>query len=374
MSLGDVAPRRVRMGDFAAQYRSLKEDLDAAVLDVLARGTFILGPDVKTLEAEIAIACGVEHGVGVNSGTDALLISLMTLDIGPGDEVITTPFTFFATAETISLTGATPVFVDIDPATFNIAPAAVEDAITPRTRAILPVHLYGQVADMEPLCALADRHGLAIIEDAAQAIGATCCGRAAGSFGQLAAFSFYPTKNLGAAGDGGMIVTNDAALAERARVIRFHGSGGGYYYGRLGYCSRLDEIQAAVLRVKLRHLADWNNRRRANAALYSELLKEADVITPVEAPDRQHIFHQYTIRSSHRDALKEHLAKNGVDSGVYYPLPLHRQEVYQGLGLPEGSLPASERAAREVLSLPIHPDLTPEDVAWVAGTIRQFQP
>jgi len=368
------APRRVRLGDFAAQYQGLKDELDRAVLDVMARGSFILGPDVKALESEIAAMCGVAHGIGVNSGTDALLISLLALGVGPGDEVITTPFTFFATAETISLTGARPVFADILPDTFNIDPAAVEAAVTPRTKAIMPVHLYGQVADMDPLNALAGRHGLAVIEDAAQVIGGAYKGRPAGSFGQMAGFSFYPTKNLGAAGDGGMIVTNDAALAEQARVIRFHGSGGGYFYNRLGYCSRLDEIQAAVLRVKLRRLDAWNERRRGHAATYTEMLAGTEIVTPVEAPDRLHIFHQYTIRTPHRDALKQHLADNGVDSGVYYPLPLHLQEVYSGLGYREGSLPNSEAASREVLSLPIHPDLTPDDVAYVARAIRRFQP
>lgn len=366
------APRTVRLGDFAAQYAALKPEIDAAVAAVLERGTFILGPDVKALEAEIAAMCGVAHGIGVNSGTDAILISLLAAGIGPGDEVITTPFTFFATAETISLTGATPVFVDIEPDTFNIAADAVEAAITPRTRAILPVHLYGQVADMDALCALAERHGLVIVEDAAQAIGASYNNRPAGSFGAMAAFSFYPTKNLGAYGDGGMIVTDDADLAEQARVIRFHGSGGGYFYKRLGYCSRLDEIQATILRVKLPRLEDWNARRREHAALYTEMLADVDIITPIEAPGRHHIFHQYTLRTPRRDALKQWLTENGIDSGVYYPLSLHRQEVYRHMGLGEGSLPNSEAASREVLSLPIHPDLTRDDVAYVARAIRRL--
>ncbi|HEY3266519.1 MAG TPA: DegT/DnrJ/EryC1/StrS family aminotransferase [Armatimonadota bacterium] len=362
------------MGDMVGQYRAIQTEIDAAVAAVFARGSYILGPDVKALETEIAALCGASHGVAVNSGTDALLISMLALGFEPGDEIITTPFTFFATAEAISHTGATPVFVDIDPATFNIDPAAIEAAITPRTKAIVPVHLYGQAADMDAIMAIAQRHGLAVVEDAAQIIGGSYKGRPAGSLGSIAAFSFYPTKNLGAAGDGGMIVTNDADLAEKARVIRFHGSGGGYYYERLGYCSRLDEIQAAVLRVKLRYLKGWNDARRGHAAFYNEALAGSSVTTPAEADGCRHIYHQYTVRSADRGALKEHLAANGIDSGIYYPLPLHLQDVYRGLGLPLGSLPRSEAAAREVLSLPVYPELTQTDLGLVAETIRGFQP
>lgn len=366
--------RRVRLGDITGQYQTIRAEIDAAYAEVMSRGAFILGPEVKQLEAEIAALCGVEYGIGVNSGTDALLISLLALGIGEGDEVITTPFTFFATAETISLTGARPVFVDIDPGTFTIDSAAAEAAVTPRTRAILPVHLYGQAADMDALAAVADRHGLKIVEDAAQIIGGSYKGRPAGSLGDMAAFSFYPTKNLGACGDGGMIVTNNAELAEQARLLRFHGSGGSYFYKRVGYCSRLDEMQAAFLRVKLRYLPQWNELRRSHAAIYNERLDGSAVTPPLEAPGCRHIYHQYTTRSKHRDALKAHLAEHGVDSGIYYPEALHLQDVYKDLGYKAGSLPESEAAAREVLSLPVYPELKSEDIEYVAARVLEFQP
>jgi dTDP-4-amino-4,6-dideoxygalactose transaminase len=360
------------MGDYAAQYAGMKDEMDAAYHKVMDKGAFVLGEEVARLEEEIAALCGVAHGVGVNSGTDALLISMLALGFGPGDEVITTPFTFFATAETISHTGATPVFVDIDPATFNISPAAIEAAVTPRTKGIVPVHLYGQMADMDPIMETARKHGLAVVEDAAQVIGGAYKGRPAGSIGNASGFSFYPTKNLGGCGDGGMIVTDDADVAAQARVIRAHGTRVTYHYERLGYCSRLDELQAAFLRVKLRHLADWNNTRRAHAALYNERLAGADLVTPSEAAGVRHVYHQYTIRSGRRDDLKTHLAAGGVDSNIYYPLALHQQEVYEHLGYRPGSLPHAEAAAREVLSLPIHPDLSPEGIAYTAERIREF--
>lgn len=365
--------RRVRLGDLIGQYQTIKDEIDGAFAAVMASGAFILGPEVKSLEAEIAEICGVAHGIGVNSGTDALLISMLALGFGPGDEVITTPFTFFATAETISITGATPVFADINPATFNLDPSAVEAAITPKTKAIVPVHLYGQAAEMDPLKAIAEKHGLAIVEDAAQIIGGSYKERPAGSLGNMAAFSFYPTKNLGAFGDAGMIVTNDDNLAEQARLLRFHGSGGSYFYKRVGYCSRIDAMQAAFLRVKLRHLSRWNELRRSHAAIYNEKLANSAVITPVEAPGCHHIYHQYTIRSTNRDALKAHLADRGVDSGIYYPLALHLQEVYRDLGYRPGSLPNSEAAAREVLSLPVYPELKPGDIEYVADCILDFK-
>lgn len=366
--------RRVRLGNLTGQYQAIRAEIDSAYAEVMSRGAFILGPELKQLESEIAALCGVEHGIGVNSGTDALLISLLALGIGEGDEVITTPFTFFATAETISLTGARPVFADIDPATFTIDPTAVEAAVTSKTRAILPVHLYGQAADMDSLSAIAERNGLKVIEDAAQIIGGSYKGRPAGSLGDIAAFSFYPTKNLGAFGDGGMIVTDNAELAEQARLLRFHGSGGSYFYKRVGYCSRLDEMQAAFLRVKLRHLDEWNALRRSHAAIYSARLAASVVTSPVEAPGCKHIYHQYTIRSRHRDALKQHLAECGVDSGIYYPQALHLQEVYANLGYLPGSMPQAEAAAREVLSLPVYPELKSDDIEYVAARILDFQP
>lgn len=364
--------RRVRLGDLVGQYQTMRPEIDAAVSSVLNGGAFVLGPEVRALEQEIATRCGVAYGIGVNSGTDAILLSLLALDIGPGDEVITSPFTFFATAETISVTGAKPVFADIDPNTFNIDPAAVEAALTPRTKAIVPVHLYGQAADMEPLKATAARYGLAIVEDAAQAIGASCHGKPCGSFGDLAAFSFYPTKNLGAFGDGGMVVTNDESLMEKVRLLRAHGSGGSYFYKRLGYCSRLDEIQAAILRVKLGYLDRWNESRRQHAALYNKSLQGSSVQTPQERNGCYHIYHQYTIRCERRDELKTHLASHGIDSGIYYPLPLHLQEVYQELGYQEGDLPNAEQASRQVLSLPVYPELTADDIAYVASRIQAF--
>lgn len=370
---GEKGSRRVRLGDLTGQYQTIKEDIDAAFASVMARGAFILGPEVKSLEAEIAEMCGVAHGIGVNSGTDALLVSMLALGFRPGDEVITTPFTFFATAEAISITGATPVFADIDPDTFVLDPAAVEAAITPRTRAIVPVHLYGQAADMDPLKAIAEKHGLSIIEDAAQIIGGSYKGRPAGSLGDIAAFSFYPTKNLGAFGDAGMIVTDNAELAEEARLLRFHGSGGSYFYKRVGYGTRLDEMQAAFLRVKLRHLSRWNDLRRSHAAIYNRMLAGSAVVPPSEAPGCRHIYHQYTIRSTKRDALKQHLSDRGVDSGIYYPLALHLQEVYQSLGYKPGSLPNAEAAAREVLSLPVYPELEPGDIEYVANQILEFE-
>jgi dTDP-4-amino-4,6-dideoxygalactose transaminase len=363
--------RRVRMGDLAGQYRRLKKDIDRAISGVLAGGHFILGPEVARLESEIALLCGVRHGIAVNSGTDALLLSLLALGVGPGDEVITSPFTFFATAETISLTGATPVFVDIERATYNIDAAAVESAVTPRTKAILPVHLYGLPAAMPALMRVARKHKLAVVEDAAQAIGALCQGRPCGSMGDLGAFSFYPTKNLGAFGDGGMVVTNDDALAEQVRLLRAHGSGGTYFYKRLGYCSRLDELQAAIIRAKLRFLPGLNETRRQHAAAYGLKLPRS-LATPVETAGDYHIYHQYTVRSSRRDELKQFLAARGIDSGVYYPLPLHLQEVYSSLGYREGQLPESEAASRDVLSLPIHPGLTGRDINYVARNVKEF--
>lgn len=362
----------MRFGNFADQYTHLQDAMDAAYHRVMESGAYILGPEVAALESEMAMRSSVAHGIGVNSGTDALLISMAALGFGPGDEVITTPFTFFATAETISLTGATPVFVDIHPETFNIDPAAIEAAVTPRTKGIVPVHLYGQMADMDPLMDIAERHGLAVVEDAAQAVGAAYKGRPPGAFGNTAAFSFYPSKNLGACGDGGMIVTRDGDLAAQCRIIRAHGSRVTYHYERLGYCSRLDELQAAFLRVKQDHLDDWNNARRANAALYDELLAGSGVTTPYASPDVHHVYHQYTIRHPRRDALKQHLNGHGVDANIYYPVSLHRQEVYRDLGYGPGSLPNSEAAAAEVLSLPVHAGLTPEDIRYVAAAVRAF--
>jgi dTDP-4-amino-4,6-dideoxygalactose transaminase len=358
--------------DLKAQYQSIKDEIDEAVLGVMDSGYFVLGPNVKALEAEVAEYVGCQHGVGVASGTDALRLSLEALDVGPGDEVITTPFTFVATANTISHAGARPVFVDIDPRTFNIVPAQIEAAITERTKAIVPVHLYGQPAEMDAIMDIARRHNLYVIEDCAQAIGAEENGRHVGSFGDLACFSFYPTKNLGAFGDGGMVTTNDLYLAERITVLREQGSKTRYYHQVLGFNSRLDEIQAALLRVKLRYLDDWQARRQQIAAGYDQLLGNLGVETPFVRPGVTHVYHQYTIRSARRDELHQFLKERGIGSMIYYPLPLHLQEMYHDLGYAEGRLPVSEAVGHEVLSLPMYPELNDEQVQTIVDAIGEF--
>jgi dTDP-4-amino-4,6-dideoxygalactose transaminase len=359
--------------DLKAQYRSIKDEVDAAVLGVMASGHFVLGPNVKALEQEVADYVNCQYGVGVASGSDALRLSFAALGIGPGDEVITTPFTFVATANTISHAGARPVFVDIDPHTFNIDPARIEAAITERTRAIVPVHLYGQPAEMGKILEIARRHDLYVVEDCAQAIGAEDGGRRVGSFGDVACFSFYPTKNLGAYGDGGMVTTNNADIAGRIDVLRRQGGKTKYYHEILGFNSRLDEMQAALLRVKLRHLDDWQARRRQVAARYDELLGDVKGVgVPCVRPDVTHVYHQYTIRVLQRDDLQEFLKERGIGTMIYYPLPLHRQGLYQDLGYCQDSLPVSEQAGHEVLSLPVYPELTEEQVHTVVDTIGEF--
>ncbi len=359
--------------DLKAQYATIRDDIHAALDRVLESQYFILGPEGAALEKEIAAYVGCQYGIGVASGTDALRLALTALGIGPGDEVITTPFTFIATGNTISHTGARPVFVDIDPHTFNIDPAKVAAAVTSRTRALLPVHLFGQPADMDPLLEIARRHGLRVIEDSAQAIGAVYHGRRVGSLGDISCFSFYPTKNLGGYGDGGMVTTNDAALAEKVDVLRRHGGKKKYYHEVLGFNSRLDEIQAAVLRVKFPHLDDWAARRRQVAARYDALLADVPgVVTPRVLPGVEHVYHQYTIRAQRRDALAEHLKGQGIGTMIYYPVPLHLQTMYADLGYRPGDLPVAEAAAAEVLSLPMYPELTQEQIARVADPIREF--
>jgi dTDP-4-amino-4,6-dideoxygalactose transaminase len=358
--------------DLQAQYAALEERLDAAIKDVLRSGSFVLGPVVRDLEERLAAYCECRHAIGVASGTDALHLALAALDLGPGDEVITTPFTFIATANTISHRGATPVFVDIDSRTFNLDPTALAAAITPRTRAILPVHLYGQPAEMGPIMELAERHRLRVVEDCAQAIGARYHGHRVGSFGDLACYSFYPTKNLGAYGDGGLVTTDDAALAERVDVLRRHGSPAKYEAELLGFNSRLDALQAAILGVKLDYLDAWNAARRERAAIYDRLLADLPVQSPYVAPGVEHVYHQYTIRAPRRDALAAYLHEQGIATMIYYPIPLHRQPVYASLGLGPGSLPASEAASAEVLSLPMYPELSPAAQHEVAAAIRAF--
>ncbi len=358
--------------DLKAQYREIKDEILAAVHKALEETQFILGPEVKALEENVARYLGTSFGVGVNSGTDALHIALKALNIGAGDEVITTPYTFFATAEVISQTGARPVFVDIEEASFNMDVSQIESRITPKTKAIMPVHLYGQACDMDVIMEIARRHKLSVIEDCAQAMGAEFKGRKVGSFGDAGCLSFFPTKNLGGYGDGGMIVTNRQDVADRARALRAHGSSKKYYHSELGFNSRLDTLQAAVLGVKLRHLDSWNEKRRKNAHLYNESLKDSGVVTPREDSRGRHVYHQYTIRTGNRDALQAALKEAGIGSMIYYPLSLHLQEVYRDLGYKKGDFPVSEKVEKEVLSLPMFPELSEEQIRQISGAIAKF--
>lgn len=359
------------MADLRAQYRNLEPEIQAALHDVLEKCHFILGENVTTLEAEIAKLSGAKYGIAVASGTDAITISLAALGIGPGDEVITTPFTFVATNEAIVLVGATPVYADIDPVTFNIDPEAIKKAITPKTKAILPVHLYGQCANVDEIQKIADEHGLAVVYDGAQAIGAAYRGREVGEMGDATTLSFFPTKNLGAYGDGGMILTNREDVWENAKSLRFHGMSASYAYKRIGFCSRLDEIQAAILRVKLSRLKGWNDLRREHAAMYNEALLGTPIVPPTEEPGNHHVYHQYTFRTTNREAVQKSLKESGVDSAIYYPSPLHTQEAYAFLGYKEGDFPEAERATREVLSVPVHPELTPEQAKIIAEALAK---
>ena len=359
--------------DLKAQYAPLKGEILTAVEEVLDSQVCVLGPKVAELEKWIAALSETQFAVGVSSGTDALLASLMALEIGPGDEVITTPFTFFATAGSIARTGATPVFTDIDPHTFNLDPSRIREAISPRTRAIIPVHLFGQMCDMDPIMQIAAEYGLEVIEDAAQAISATYKGRRAGSIGTLGCFSFFPSKNLGGAGDGGMIVSNDRELHDRLVSLRAHGSKPKYHHGLVGGNFRLDPLQAAILLVKLPHLDAWTAARRRNAAIYDRILAGGSVITPQVHPECVSIFNQYTIRVTDRDALRTVLTEAGVGTEIYYPLPLHLQKCFAGKCRMAGALAESEKATREVLSLPIYPELTEEQIHYVASTVVEAQ-
>jgi dTDP-4-amino-4,6-dideoxygalactose transaminase len=364
---------RVPFYDIKGQYNELAHEIDPAVHDVMAGGAYVMGPNHKAFEEEMAALHKVKHGIAVNSGTDALRIMMDAAGIGPGDEVITTAFTFVASTETIVQTGATPVFVDIDPATFNINPGLIEAAITARTKAIMPIHLFGQLSDVTKINEIARKFNLIVLEDAAQAVGNEFEGVPAGNFGLAASLSFYVTKNLGAAGDGGLILTNDDEIAEKCKSIRVHGMGRErYYYDYLGYTSRLDEIQAAVLRIKLRRQMAWNARRNELAALYMESLTGADVQLPTTSAGNNNTWHQFAILSTRRDALQAHLKEKGVDSMIYYPVPLHFHEPYKKYGHGEGSLPVSERVCREVLCLPIHPHLSDEQVRHAAECVKEF--
>ncbi len=345
--------------DLKAQYASIKNEVDAAVLGVLASGQYTLGDEVASFEREFADYCGVRHAIAVNTGTSALHLSLLAAGIGPDDEVITVPFTFVATASAICYTGARPVFVDVEPQTLTIDPAQIEAKITSRTKAIVPVHLYGQMADMDALNAIADRYGVAIIEDACQAHGAEYKGRRAGSIGLSGCFSFYPGKNLGACGEAGMAVTNNDDQANAMRMLRDWGQSQRYHHKLKGFNYRMDAIQGAILRVKLRHIEDWTESRRAHARCYTRRLEAmADVMTPVETIGRRHVYHVYAVRSRGRDRLRQALAEQGVQSGLHYPIPIHLQQAHSDLGYGEGDFPISEAAAREVLSLPIYPEMS----------------
>jgi dTDP-4-amino-4,6-dideoxygalactose transaminase len=355
-----------------AQTPPLRSELLAAMTSVLDRGHFILGPQVSALEQEVAAFCGAGHGIGVNSGSDALTLALKSLGIGPGDEVITTPFTYIAPAESILQVGAKPVFADIDPRLFTIDAADVARRITPRTRAILPVHLFGQAAPLAELIPLCERHGLEMVEDCAQAIGATWNGRGLAGIGRVGCLSFYPTKNLGADGDGGMMLTGDAALAKRLRMLRVHGIERRYHHDIHGYNSRLDEMQAAILRVKLPHLKAWNDRRAAIAARYTAGLAGLPVETPVVGPGNTHVWHVYAILSDRRDALQKHLEASGVPTLVYYPVPLHLQKCNADGGWKEGDFPVAESVSRRIQPLPMYPELTDAQVDHVIAAIRSF--
>jgi len=365
--------------DLRAQYASIRDDVREAVDRVFESQHFVMGPEVAALEAEVAAYCQTKEAIGCASGSDALLLTLMALDVGPGSEVITTPFSFFATASAIARLGARPVFVDIDPTTYNVNVDLIEAAITPRTRVVLPVHLYGQCADMDQLMALCEAKNLILIEDAAQAIGAEDRGRRAGSMGFAGSFSFYPSKNLGAAGDAGIITTSDSDFATRVRRLRVHGGLTEYQHIEVGINSRIDAIQAAVLRAKLPYLDRWSDARAQKAQKYTKLLEAAKlnfrVTPPLVKSDNRHIFHQYVIRvPEHRDALMEHLKARGVATKVYYPIPLHLQECFAFLGFKAGEFPESERAARETFALPLYPELTTEQQEYVVNAIQDFKP
>ena len=358
--------------NIAAQTAGLKSELQLAIAQALDQAHFILGPNVQALEQAVATFTGTSYGIGVNSGSDALTLSLRALDIGPGDEVITTPFTYIAPAESIHQMGARIVFADIDPQTFCLDPEQVKAKITDRTRAIIPVHLFGQACDIESIQTAARARAIHLVEDCAQAIGARCRGRHVGNWGATGCFSFYPTKNLGANGDGGMIVTDDEALAKKLCMLRVHGIERRYHHDLHGYNSRLDDLQAAILRVKLPHLNAWNERRAALARRYEEGLSGLPVTLPQAAPENTHVWHVYALLTDRRDALQSFLAERGVGTLIYYPVPLHRQKVYADLGYREGDLPVAEETARRILPLPIYPELTDDQVDYVVDVIRQF--
>lgn len=363
---------KINLLDLHEQYKSIEKDVNEAIKEVLESSTFIMGPNVKALEKEVAEFTGVKHGIGVGNGTDALMLTLKALGIGPGDEVITTPFTFFASAETTSVVGATPVFADIKPDTLCIDEDKLESYITEKTKAIIPVHIFGQMCNMDKIMEIAKKHNLYVIEDACQAIGSEYKGKRAGSIGHVACYSFFPTKNLGCYGDGGMVVTNDDEIADKVRLLRAHGSKVKYHHITIGHNSRLDEMQAAILRVKLKHIEKWNSERNKKAHIYNELLKGVDVVTPTEKEGNYHVYHMYVIQSEKRDEIISYLKENGVATGIYYPVPVHLQEVYKHLGYKEGSLPVSEDACTKTFALPLYPEITLEAQQYVVDKIKEF--
>jgi dTDP-4-amino-4,6-dideoxygalactose transaminase len=356
--------------DLKTQYLSIKPEIDQAVFAVLESSAFILGKYVESFEKDFAAHCGASYAMGVNSGTSALHLALLAADVGPGDEVITTPFTFVATAAAIHYCGARPVYVDIDPASFTIDPSRIEEAITPRTKVILPVHLYGQPADMDPILEIAKRHEIIVIEDAAQAHGAEYKCRRVGSIGDMGCFSFYPGKNLGAYGEGGAVTTSNEAYAKAIRMLRDWGQSRKYHHDLRGFNYRLEGMQGAILAVKLKHLDRWTNARRAHAALYTEHLKGADVATPVEMSYARHVYHVYAVRTTSREALIEELTAQGVQTGIHYPIPVHLQKAYADPAFNPGDFPHAERAAAEVLSLPMFPELTGDQIREASAAVR----
>jgi dTDP-4-amino-4,6-dideoxygalactose transaminase len=371
-----MSAHSVPLLDLKAQFAPLRDDVLRAIARVCESQRFILGPEVAAFEEELQAVLDIPHAVGVSSGSDALIASLMALEIGAGDEVITTPFSFFATAGSIARVGARPVFVDIDPATLNIAPAGIESAITSKTRAIMPVHLFGQSANLNPILEIAKRGAIPVVEDAAQAIGAAYRGQPVGGLGTLGCFSFFPTKNLGAFGDGGLVVTRDGSLARKVRAIRQHGGEVKYHHELVGGNFRLDAIQAAILRVKLPYLERWTRARVRNAERYEALFAKAGlteiVKLPVRSTDSTHIFNQFVIRVAERDRLRLHLQTSGIGTEVYYPVPLHLQPCFRGLGYRRGAFPAAEAAADEALALPIYGELTEDQQSWVVEAIQSF--
>lgn len=363
---------KVPLLDLKRQYYSIKDRIDQAVKDVLEKTQFILGPQVKKFEENVAKYCGAKYAVGVASGTDALLLSLRACGVKPGDEVIIPSFTFFATAGVVSRLGALPVFIDMDLMTYNMLPDQIEEKITEKTKAIMPVHLFGQCADMDPILEIAKKHNVKVVEDAAQVIGAKYRSKKAGTMGDLGCFSFFPSKNLGGAGDGGMVITDNEDLAELLRKLRIHGATQKYFYSMVGYNSRLDTIQAAILDVKLKYLDEWSEKRRKKAEIYNRAFEGTDIVTPKEDNFNYHIYHQYTIAVKNRDKLREYLIQNQIGCAIYYPLPLHLQECYKELGYKKGDLPNSEKRSEEVISLPVFPELTEEEQEFVIETIKEF--